>query len=214
MTDRSPLLHRIGKPMRALMRQHYNATSCIAATRIAIDVLEGLGIAARPLMVRAELFNAPMWQQIELHGRAPNDHVERDQWTRDFGAYALGLGFADPERTDLDETTNGIHVVTLVEDSLLWDLSFDQANRPDKGIPIDAPLVLAVPRAFIEGRDRAVAGFQGSVLIITARPNDRRYELSPNWRADGHDAPVRRELTATMLDGIRLFLSNTLEPRV
>lgn len=198
------LLELIGPPLRRTILKFYGADSCIASTRVAIDVLEGLGLNARPLMVETEVFNAAMIRLIEADA-IPDDPAERIRKFDETGAWGLALGKPDPRRTDVPKELMGIHVVAIVQERLLWDLSIDQASRPQRNMSLEGPLVFATTPAFLAGREPlVVAESKGMGMIrIKPKPADTRYTVSPNWQPDGHDAPKRREIVGAALAWLR-----------
>jgi hypothetical protein len=204
--DRTPLLRGIGPGLRRAILEHYAVNSCIASTRIAIDLLAELEIAARPLSVRAAVLNLPMRELVERHGRFPRDGAERERWFEESKAAGVGLGYPDPERTDIAPEANGIHLVAIVEERFLWDLTIDQAMRPQYGIVVPEPIVAHIPkpRLFLNAREPlTVQGIGGVVVRYDAGPNDRRYARSPNWASDGADAETRARLTLGALRAIQ-----------
>ena len=206
------LLESIGPPLRRTILQFYRPDSCIASVRIGIDVLAGLGLQASPLMVQTNIFNAAMVRLLEeRNGELPDDRAERMALFEAVGAWGLGLGMRDPERTDQDPETSGIHVVAIVEQALLWDLSIDQASRPQHNMLIGEPLVADTTPAFLAGR--APLGLPEShglgLIAITARPHDRRYAVSQNWRRDGRDAPLNARIVAAVLDQLRQVVAGS-----
>jgi hypothetical protein len=204
--DRTPLLRGIGPGLRRAMLEFYLPDSCIAATRIAIDLLGELEIPARALAVRAAILNLPMVQLVERHGRFPNGPEERARWFEEAKAAGVGLGYPDPSRADVTPEANGIHTVAIVEERFIWDLSIDQATRPQYGIVIPEPLIAPIPKPklFLSGREPLpVHGVGGVVVRYDAQPTDRRYTRSPNWASDGRDAELRARLTLLALRGIQ-----------
>ena len=105
----------------------YSPGGCIASTRIAIDVLDYFKINAKPLSVKVEIFNEAMVKRIEagVHG---GSHEERIKWFEEDGSWGIGIGFGgQPGRWPG-------HLVALVENKWLLDMSLDQANRPERMI--------------------------------------------------------------------------------
>lgn len=199
------VLELIGPPLRKLILTSYGPDSCIASTRIGIDVLEGLGLTARPLMVEAQLFNAPMLKLLEsgvlddMH-----DQAERERLFDETGAWGMGIGMRDPKRTDLGPL-NGIHVVAIVQEYALWDLAIDQASRPQHNMAIGRPLAVQASDGFLQGTEALVISEAHDLGAVRYRPKpkDTRYTLSPNWQPDGHDAGRRAEIVDAALARLR-----------
>jgi hypothetical protein len=194
--DREPLLRTLSGPLRKLIRQRYKSDSCIASARIAIDVLTQLDIKAEPLAVDAMIFNREFVALMDQHGRLPESVAEREEWVADTGAHSVGIGVPT-------DTSEGLHMVVIVEDHWLWDLAIDQAARPERGIILDRPILAPVTPEFLAA-EQPVAGrnAEGVLIVYRARPNYEPWLISPNWRADGHDAPDRQRMVELTLRAI------------
>lgn len=111
--------------------------SCILSTKVAIEVLAAFGYKAKPVPVVVVIQNreylraeAEGWDLVETpHGAWPE------------GAYAMGLGFW------ADEKKAG-HLIAVVEDEILLDMTLDQASRPHVNIRLHASAFKA-PKDFM-----------------------------------------------------------------
>jgi len=75
----------------------FRRDSCIVSTRVALDVLKTFGIAARPLSVKAVVYNAPYAARLERGMPLPASADELACWVREDGAWSVGLGFPNPD---------------------------------------------------------------------------------------------------------------------
>jgi hypothetical protein len=104
---------------------------------------------------------------------------------------------------------NGLHVVLLVENTWLWDLSIDQAARPDKDVRITRPFLGDISRAanksrWLRGLEMIAWGNPGGLtLAYTLKPRDVRWEQHPNWIPDGHDASLRQSIADEAMRALR-----------
>lgn len=185
-------LDLIGPRLRDLIRLYYKSDSCIASTRIGIDVLAGLGISARPLQVEAMIFNAAMLRLMQA-GPIPLVEPARTELFDSVGAYAVGLGTPEPD-------DDGLHVVAIVADQVLWDLSLDQGSRPKYDIQLGPLAVEITTPDFLRTESLLVVGDPSRGKIrYKSRPADDGFSHSHNWRPDGRDAPLRAELVSRVL---------------
>jgi hypothetical protein len=208
VTDRRPFLAMLGPPLRRAILRHYNVDSCVASSAIGKLVLDHLGFDAQPVSVKAMLANQAFVESAERAGHVPHSAGERERWFTESGAHAIGLGIYDP-KTDVPAIINGLHVALLVNGEWLWDLSIDQASRPQHGIVITEPFLGAVslsPRRRQWLRGQATITWQApghGMIAYRLKPNDRRYEQHTNWRLDGHDADMRKAIADEAVMALR-----------
>lgn len=180
---------------RALMLQHWRPDTCIASTAIALKVLDHYGIPAQPLVVRAGVYNATLWEHIVAsNGEWPSP--EEVESVRERGGWSVMLGWnPNPEHEggvgSIDTSRMGWsgHLVAIVQPQReerrgLLDLSLDQATRPEKNIHTRPFLGDQVDQAFLEGNDQLIYTFsdwQGTVVVYQAYPGITSYEVSPDW---------------------------------
>lgn len=147
--------------------------ACIAATRVAIEVLAHYGIAAKPLSVDLLVMNA-------ASGVAA---AEGRDWQNNVSG---GWTVAIVRQQDVPPSKWGGHLVAVTADEII-DLSLPQANRPDRGIevtPSRLPLTGERRTGFLAGNEQMVYTDPGGItLVYRARPRDRTYTTSPNWGA-------------------------------
>jgi len=114
------------------------AKSCVASTRIAIEVLKKFNISARPLPVRVQAYNAVAQRLLE--------EGKREQIMTSNTAWSIGLGY------DTRKLKHGFpgHLVSYVIDRYLLDLTIDQLSRPEKHMTL-SPLCVDVGADFKSG---------------------------------------------------------------
>ncbi len=154
----------------------YRPDCCIAATAILIDVLDYFRLTAWPLSVIATVYNPVMTERILREGMPTLEEAERD-WIPN-GCYALAVGAGDPEPGKWAG-----HLVANLADQVLIDLTLDQADRPQHGIVLPMPIIAPFPPEFLT-EDGQLAGLvNGCRVVYEARPSDRSFEHSNDWRS-------------------------------
>lgn len=178
--NREEQLRAFGPVIRgAMLRSGYSLDSCIGATRIAIDVLKSAGITnAYALVVEVNIFNKAYRDKSEEVGRMPNSRAELEQWYEECGAHSVGIGLG---REPYGPNKWPGHLVTIVDRKWLWDLSLDQAARPEKGIVIPEPLIAPVSERFLRGREPLVGVIADLLVRYEARVDDKTFRDTPNW---------------------------------
>ena len=118
----------------AITRRHilelYPPNSCIASTRILIEVLRYFGCRAEPLPVKVLACNAAAAPLLEAG-------TPIAQWPE--SAYSIGV---DATGTRADKGWDGHLVVTA--NRHLIDPSADQLDRPDHDLRVPGPIVLPI----------------------------------------------------------------------
>lgn len=166
----------MGKLIRKqILANGYTADSCIATTAATTTALRMLDVDAYPLSVQVMVINDVLFQwALEHDGQFP----EAGSPEYPPGGYGLGVTR---------------HVVTIAERRWMLDYSIDQANREDKGIILE-PLVMPVEEAWLRGRQgHYVFRHRGTVLYYTARPGDKWWKDSPNWKGESRPGVSIRE---------------------
>lgn len=191
---RAALLNAISPSLRGMIRQQYGPDSCIASTRIGLDLLERLHVEAEAARVDVMLFSPAFAQRVMAEGRLPSSAAERERWVAETGGHSVGLGVDTPGKP-------GLHLGIVVEKRVLWDLSIDQASRPQHDLVIPGPLVMPIDAAFLAGKPRELSVSNGTRLVYRKLKMTHDWkERSPNWRKDGRDAPIRRRIVEAMLE--------------
>jgi len=159
----------------------FKMDSCIGSTRVAQALMEKIHKESYPLSVQLSIFNKPMVIRAQHEGGLPDSREVTRRWNAESGAWSVGVGFPVPN-SGADRWPG--HLVLIVERRWLWDLSIDQANRPQWGINFTTPPVLAVTEGFLRGRERVAEMWQDCLLIYDAKPNDKSFRESNNWDMD------------------------------
>ena len=156
-------------------------------------MLGHFGVRVRPLSVTATFFSEGF---VELSGstggRLPETREELVEWTDRPGVWSVGLGLGEEEPGRWPG-----HLVALVEDRLVVDISAGQASRPERGLVVPGVLSFEVPRAFVQGKvDRPLELDDGGVVVYRVRSGDKSFQKSRAWkrpdrRADAVLALVR-----------------------
>lgn len=172
---REQILALLTAQARPLILDYWGAYSCIASTRIAIDVLAEFGIAADALPVHAYIFNAPLWKRLEA-GECPEAREIERLYEVD-GSWSIGLGFGG----DMGENKWPGHLVALVRrPQVIVDLSLDQASRPERQIHL-APIVAPADQSFLAGAGQLVGSVNDTVIAYETI-EEHGYLGSPDWK--------------------------------
>ena len=165
-----------------------NINSCIACTKILVELGVTVGLDIRPLTVEASVFNPIFTEHIKEHGIDPDE----DDMVRlgEAGGRFVVLGARD-DREPKPGMWPG-HMVAVMrakgKPTTVIDLSIDQAHRPKKDINIIDPLVFGVPEGFVQGSAVAtgicVTSAGQICFIYRAFPGDTSFEAAPDWQRD------------------------------
>lgn len=178
-----------------ILRRFWNPDSCIASTRDAVDALHCFRLRAEPLSVRTMVFNQPAWTEIVVRDRFPQSKAEREEWFGPVGGHSLGIGYGADDPSGWPG-----HLVVLVENRWIVDLTLPQANRPAKWVVL-TPLVFEAEPALLEGKTRQVMQVNDCVVIYErAKRGDMQAEgwrTAKDWRdPKRHVEPFRLITTA------------------
>jgi hypothetical protein len=175
----------------------FERRSCILHTRLAVMRARKDGIRARALACRVEVLN-PEW--IALRDRLGREPTSAE-WTANPQAWSMGIGFGAGEvpLATLDARRRDgydAHVVTVVEERHVLDLTIDQANRPQKNIKLRPGFFDASP-AFLAGEVGIGYVQNGCEVRYMPIPDERGYLTVPDWtEVRANDPVVRRILAA------------------
>lgn len=175
------------------MLQKYTSDSCIAATRIAIELLGYFGVEACALPVSAAVANRAGTRLLSGDTDVP-ECERKDAWAVAIGQWPGAQSAPCAGRTK--PGWPGHLVAYLPSESLVLDLSLDQASRPEHDINV-GPIAFPVPLEFLSGErvrlqspDRAVGMFYQVDLGNTA------YTHSSDW---SDDRAMRRDLVGRII---------------
>lgn len=170
----------------------FAAASCIASTRVAVELLRSYGVRAGALCVEALVFNPAMAAAVAAGAPEPRCRAEMAVRQRRDGWHSIGIGLEDPG----SPVWSG-HVVCVVGGRGVLDLSLDQAIRPQHGI-WTRPAWFEAEREFLAGGCEAAIEQAGSVIRYRARPHDRAFLHAPDWRELSRVRPILRQLEARL----------------
>lgn len=166
----------------------WDAYCCVAATRVAYDVLREFCIFSKPMKVMTRFFNKAAWDWSEAgcEGAAPE------------GALMRYTGTPEGQATAARDMLNG-HAVLIVENEFLLDCSAEQFATPDAGLEMESVAIDLrndLGRAFL--RDEEAPLFlrnaeNGSVFIYLHHPDLSGLYDAPDWHADYADRLIVTE---------------------
>jgi hypothetical protein len=172
---------RIARPV---ILEYFRKDSCIASTRITVEVFSRLGFKAMPFPCTVQIYNNKFREIFEREKHWPTKK-EMGKWVTK-GAWGIGIGFGD----DRKEGYLG-HMVAIVENRYLVDSSLDQAERPNKEIYLPAILVTEVNRDFRRGKkELTIVNERGTVMVYEPRIKDRKWEATPDWTKISRHTPA------------------------
>lgn len=167
-------------PIQVFMRTGIPNT-CILSTSIACRIGKRLGLMFKPSPARAIVFNPVLVTKLEEwcatnKTDSPPRSVVDDFVGRD-GCWNVGVGFG--ERVPGKYAG---HVVAIVEDRALVDLTIGQANRREHGIKIPKAIVAEIDDDFVQGGALFVP-INGSLVIYQQR-DDKTFLSTPDWNTN------------------------------
>lgn len=189
---------------RPIIREHFNADSCIASTRIGINVLRYFGIGAKPLPLSVLVFNAEAANLIHEQGLEEFVRVIKLQDpTTPSGPWSIGVG---ARRNPIDialDAWQGHLIIEVPAYTAYMDLSIDQVNRPLKNIDVtphwfnlepDDPWVTGeVPVMEMNADD-------GTMLVLDRRvPDPDGFRKSTNWTGNNGVSAVLQDCTERII---------------
>lgn len=155
----------IQRPIQA----EYGPSACILATRVAVDVLRAHGVRVQPVAVHVEVFNPAYVEHIE---RGEHEAIETDP-----RCWSAQLGFTGEEQGD-DRVD--MHVVAVVEDRLLLDLTLDQCSRPEHDVVLTPGIFEGLSPEFARGEPKSYP-VHGCSVVYEAHPEEKGFLASPYW---------------------------------
>jgi hypothetical protein len=203
MNDRETkrVLRGLADSAPLILPRYYRPDCCIAATRIALDVLAGFGLTAQAVPAEAIVFNPPYVRRLNAGGKPAQSHEERERFFREDGSHCLGLGMDYPGS---DRSTGYVGHLIVKTGRYLLDLSIGQADRPQFGIQIP-PVVTRWPEKWSD-RDFHTLTVNGSAVGYRAkgsRPTANDYRTSRDWT----DEPRRRPAVQAFRKAVRTSLT-------
>jgi len=193
-----------------VLKSEWAPDCCIAATRLALQVLRPLGFDAVALPVKALILSKELTVRCKSYaketGKWPGPELQ-NQWLDLGGQYhSIFLGATDDEMRARGKEPKpdrfAGHLVALVDNQVIVDLSLDQADRPNRGIILKP---WAVPT---QGRDLVNPPFPtanvNGCLVQYVRSDADGWQAAPDWqkhRTREHAHTVRRWVERALQKG-------------
>jgi len=181
------VIRRLIELGRPIMLQHWAPDSCVAATRVGLDVLTHYGINdAHEVSVGVLALNAP----AAIH-MANGEAIDIPKWNPIDGSWAVNCAWLAPTNP-----WKG-HLVILRQDKLI-DLSLDQWSRPAYNM-VFAAGSFEVPVGFGPGQAEFHLSLpNGTAIWYKAWPDDQGFQPSPDWNAGPLADQIRTEVIAAI----------------
>lgn len=169
---------------RRHIRTRWGARSCVASTRIGIEVWRHYGIPAEPLAVAVCAFTEDAYAWLDAHpdatGPPPVGHG--------VGVHGTGAVTGRPGNGEWDG-----HLI-LTHPGWLIDLSADQLSRPDRGLHVPGPIVAAIEQPLEMVPADTWAEFHPPGARLMYRPmtgvSSRGWRDANDWRFRGRHRAV------------------------
>ncbi|MGV8847092.1 MAG: hypothetical protein ACOH1Y_16780 [Propionicimonas sp.] len=192
---------------RPVILAEYKSSSCIASTRVGVDVLAYFGVPAKPVPVSLLLMNAEAVRVYEQTENMQAVHTAAMLVPADVagGAWTIGVGVSGEHRVYGEGDWPGHLAIGLKPYNVLVDLSLDQAARPLKNIAAK-PVWYPVPGSWwgaAPDSPAVLAGPDGSYMMVHRTPNES-FRVSPNWKPDRAEQRSRlRKVTGEVIGLMR-----------
>lgn len=184
----------VGRPR---ILEDYLPSSCIVSTRVSIEFLRYFGVRAAPRAVLAEAMNPAAVEFVLAHGWEAV-HSDSGKSCAAAGGWMVVTDNESGPPGTVDES-NGWrgHLVAMIEDDYLLDLSADQMARPLKNLLVPGPIFGPVSRW-----PEAYALEGGAVVRYDDLGAARKspWVESRDWRVEGRWRPIVSDLIADALD--------------
>lgn len=154
----------------------YTPESCIAGTRITFDVLRHYGLRPRAIAAHVRIFNAALLKHIQDGEMPTTEDVQG--WSGLDGSWSVGIGGTGVKKPGHWDG----HLVALSMNSVLIDVTLDQATRPRFKIQME-PVVATAPEDFLAGAP-LVFELNGCAVRYTAQPEDMSWTQAGGWRRE------------------------------
>ena len=187
------------------MLEHMSRDSCIASTRVTIEVMNHFGIPAKPLPVFTAVYNAAYALRYKAMGnRWPKDEDELERWHAECGAQSIGIGYHEgpPEAGKWPG-----HLVAVVNNRFLVDASVDQVEQCQHGIFLPGTLSERVTRPFLAGKEWIEVAVHpdsdpdyknSSIVRYRLCHESPPYDTSPDWCDPRRAGPIVRAILTAM----------------
>jgi hypothetical protein len=177
-------------PACALLMKKNNLTCSVTATRVVYDVLTKLHFKVKPLAVEARVYNPMYTQKL----RPPENDEEANKWL-DEGCWSVILGDLVPKAANKWPG----HLVAIINDVCIMDLTIVQAYRPDKNLMVN-PVFAEVNEAFIQGDIQRGVTNNDCLIVYQAVPYNQDWLKAKDWI----DKKALENIEKDILEEIRL----------
>jgi hypothetical protein len=176
---------------RCEIRKRFKANSCVATTRVVVNVFQHFGFEAVPLHVEATVWN-PAWVDAIRHGEEPPYQLGQDElhrWMDERGAWSVST-----EGASKDEPVR--HLVAYVPALPgLIDASINQCNRPERNIDLpDSVGFIITPEELSVGGMWQVDVNDCWIEYSRVLDNREAWRSSSDWVGNTGTAAVQSEL--------------------
>ena len=201
------ILDALVKVARPIILESFSVDSCIASTRIAVDVLRYFEITAEPLPLIVTVFNAETvrlaheGKTLEEIGKIKN----QSKVTDDGGPWSVGIGTGwSMKSTNGSEPWAGHLVAAIPGKHIIVDLSIDQAARPHKNMHLE-PFWTQVEDEWWGG-DKPVTELNNagmSMILDRVAADPQGFLTSPNWKLSGLYRATFKDATGKIIRAIK-----------
>lgn len=174
------LLVLVAKAAILPLSLHFRPDCCIAATRIAVTVFERLGFSAHPQPTRLRVWNRALWERI-ASGEPLGGTFRPGEWS-------VGIGYGKDPLRPLDEKAFDGHLVAVVDDKFIVDLSFGQTSRPQKGL-LTPPVMTIVMH-----NEWPVTAALDNFTLCYDRMENAEFLQSPDWTEEERTEHIVRSI--------------------
>ena len=197
MTEEERRLRIVLTVRAEVLRAGFTASSCILSTRVLMNVLDYLGIEAKPVAVTVVAFNSKGW---ELHN-AGKPLEDDDAWSVGIEGTGKRRRNATTGRMDWDG-----HLIALTDDGYVLDPSLDQLSRPAKALTL-TPLASKLSAPLRHDNHQGFARNDGTVILyrLLDLPNSS-WSNSADWRQKHQEI---RTVTATVIRRLKESLKES-----
>ena len=158
-------------PACALLMKKNNLQCSVTATRVIYDVLTKLHFKVKPLAVEARVYNPLYTQKM----RPPENDEEANKWLEE-GCWSVILGDLVPKAVNKWPG----HLVAIINDACIMDLTIVQAYRPDKNVIVN-PVFAEINEAFIQGDLQRGVINNDCLIVYQGVPYNQDWLKAKDW---------------------------------
>lgn len=174
--------HLLAQFGRAEILKWFKPDSCIASTKVAVKVLSHFKIPVRPKCFSVEIMN-PKYRELFDQQHCHPTKENGDAWLAQ-GAWEIAIDGHTPDSSG--------HVVAIVADKFLLDLSLDQASRPHKNLKLE-PALLPLPDNW-SGQPVLLYEEPDGMRLMYHRVDNENYRKANDWCISERTTPVAKDI--------------------